>query len=78
MNVKEVTVISACFALLLTGSSATFAAGGGSVLSDVGALEGKHFHPKGKLPSRYTIDLQTQQRKGHKGSSVFYNVKSDK
>ncbi|PSW05731.1 alkyl/aryl-sulfatase [Photobacterium lipolyticum] len=38
------------------------AAGGGGVLSDPGAAEGKHFHPKGKLPSTYTIDVQQKQR----------------
>jgi alkyl sulfatase BDS1-like metallo-beta-lactamase superfamily hydrolase len=34
------------------------AAGGGAVLSDPGALAGGHFHPKGKPPSTFTIELQ--------------------
>ena len=34
------------------------AAGGGAVLSDPGALAGRHFHPKGKPPSTFTIELQ--------------------
>ncbi|MEE4238568.1 MAG: alkyl sulfatase dimerization domain-containing protein [Anderseniella sp.] len=39
------------------------AAGGGTILSDPGAWEGKHFHPKGKLPSKFTIELQDGVRK---------------
>jgi len=46
---------------LITGL--VFAAGGGGVLTDPGAMEGKHFHTKGKLPSKYTIEAQKQQRK---------------
>jgi len=38
---------------LITGTA--FAAGGGEVLIDPGAMEGKHFHPKGKLPSESTF-----------------------
>lgn len=44
------------FASLL-GSNA-FATGGGGVLVDSGAMQGKHFDPKGKLPSKFTIELQ--------------------
>ncbi len=40
----------------------TFAAGGGAVLSDPGAMEGRHFHPQGKMPSNYTIGLQNGLR----------------
>jgi len=43
------------------------AAGGGAVLSDPGAAEGRHFHPKGKQPSPFTIQLWEQQ----KGSLPF-------
>ena len=39
-----------------------FAAGGG-VVTAPGAMEGKHFHPKGKMPSKYTIELQNGLRK---------------
>jgi alkyl sulfatase BDS1-like metallo-beta-lactamase superfamily hydrolase len=39
------------------------AAGGGTVLSDPGAWEGKHFHPKGKQPSKFTVELQNGLRK---------------
>jgi hypothetical protein len=34
------------------------ASGGGKVLADPGAMEGKHFDPKGKMPSKFTIELQ--------------------
>jgi|GEM_PF-4637327 len=37
-------------------SSTAFAAGGG-VVTDPGAMEGKHFDPKGKMPSKFTIEL---------------------
>ena len=40
-----------------------FAAGGGAIVADPGALQGKHFDAKGKLPSSYTVDLQNEQRK---------------
>jgi len=48
-------------ALALAGTVAATsraAEGGGGVLADPGALEGKHFHPKGKLPSTFTIELR--------------------
>jgi alkyl sulfatase BDS1-like metallo-beta-lactamase superfamily hydrolase len=40
-------------------SSLTWAAGGGDIVS---ADPDKHFHPKGKFPSEYTIDSQIRQR----------------
>ncbi len=43
-------------------ATTAMAAGGGGVLSDAGAAEGKHFHPKGKLPSTFTVALQNGQR----------------
>ncbi|MBL3601090.1 MAG: MBL fold metallo-hydrolase [gamma proteobacterium endosymbiont of Lamellibrachia anaximandri] len=63
MKNKGILAMTACVTLLAGGFGATFAAGGGGVQSDSGAMEGKHFHPKGKLPSQYTINLQEQQRK---------------
>jgi len=51
-----ITVISCLFA------GTTLAAGGGAVQVNPGAMEGKHFHPKGKLPSSYTIEIQKHQR----------------
>ncbi len=43
-------------------SSTSWAAGGGVVNVDPGVMSGKHFDPKGKLPSEYTIEAQKQQR----------------
>ncbi|MBT8593917.1 MBL fold metallo-hydrolase [Polynucleobacter paneuropaeus] len=40
-----------------------YAAGGGGVVADPGAMEGKHFDSKGKLPSSFTIELQNGLRK---------------
>ena len=51
-----IVLVSGMFCLAL-------AAGGGSVLTDPNAMEGKHFHPKGKMPSKFTIELQNGQRK---------------
>ena len=47
---------------LVAASGMAFAAGGGAVVSDPGALEGKHFHAKGKPPSKYTIESQKDVR----------------
>jgi len=44
-------------------SGAALAAGGGGVLTDAGAAEGKHFDAKGKMPSTFTIELQNEMRK---------------
>jgi len=43
-------------------AATTLAASGGGVLTDPGAAEGKHFHPKGKQPSKFTIELQNGRR----------------
>ena len=47
--------------LLSTGSA--YAAGGGGVVADPGAMQGKHFDSKGKMPSSYTVELQNGLRK---------------
>ncbi len=47
----------------LLAGVALAAGGGGEVKTNPGALTGKHFHPKGKLPSKYIIAAQKQQRK---------------
>ena len=49
--------------IALMATTPAIAAGGGSVLSDPGAWEGKHFDPKGKMPSKFTIELQNGLRK---------------
>ena len=58
---------SALAAVALMGvigfSSQALAAGGGAAVSDPGAKEGKHFDSKGKMPSKFTIELQNGLRK---------------
>jgi alkyl sulfatase BDS1-like metallo-beta-lactamase superfamily hydrolase len=49
-------------ALILALISPAYAAGGGAVLADPGALEGKHFDAKGKLPSKFTVERQQALR----------------
>jgi alkyl sulfatase BDS1-like metallo-beta-lactamase superfamily hydrolase len=55
-------VRSVTFALvmLVTAVSGTpsRAAQGGAVLSDPGVTSGQHFHPKGKMPSTFTLELR--------------------
>jgi alkyl sulfatase BDS1-like metallo-beta-lactamase superfamily hydrolase len=65
-NLLSLSVIAACMvaiALLCGPSQTVFAGGGGAVLTDPGAMEGKHFDKKGKMPSRFTINLQKALRK---------------
>ena len=50
------------WALCISIASA-YAAGGGAIVADPGAMNGKHFDPKGKYPSSYTIKLQEMARK---------------
>lgn len=57
------TVASLLAAATVLTSPYAFSAGGGAVLADPGAKEGKHFDAKGKMPSRYTIELQQGLRK---------------
>ena len=40
-----------------------YSAGGGGVIADPGAMQGKHFDVKGQQPSTYTIELQNGLRK---------------
>ena len=47
---------------LISGNSA-IAAGGGGVVADPGAMQGKHFDSRGKAPSIFTVDLQNGLRK---------------
>lgn len=57
-------LVVAFAATLVSGISVlALAAGGGATVADPGAMEGKHFDPKGKMPSKYTIELQQAQRK---------------
>ncbi|MGF1700347.1 MBL fold metallo-hydrolase [Photobacterium makurazakiensis] len=61
MNRKGIITLVVIFALSCT-QGVVWASGGGGVLSDPGAAEGKHFDPKGQPPSKYTQDIQQQQR----------------
>lgn len=63
MKGMNILAISIVFALATAGSQHVFASGGGAVLADPGAMEGKHFDPKGKMPSKFTIELQQGLRK---------------
>jgi alkyl sulfatase BDS1-like metallo-beta-lactamase superfamily hydrolase len=36
---------------------------GTTPVTDSGALQGKHFHPKGKMPSRFTVELRNGAKK---------------
>lgn len=58
---KHVATVLAIVLVAASGSPAS-AAGGGGVRVDPGAMEGKHFDPKGKMPSQFTIDLQNGRR----------------
>ena len=53
---NQLTQISITAALMT--SSLVLAAGGGGVVADPGAMQGKHFDPKGNAPSSYTVELQ--------------------
>src|SRR4030042_4235486 len=63
MKGKRTFTLALAIALFIALSCPAFAAGGGGVLTEPGAMEGKHFHPKGKMPSKFTIELQNGVRK---------------
>ena len=63
MKTEKILTLALAIALFIGLGSAAFAAGGGGVLADPGAMQGKHFHPKGKMPSNFTIQLQNGLRK---------------
>lgn len=54
---------SIALALAFANAGLAIAAGGGGVVADPGAREGKHFDVKGKMPSKFTIELQNGLRK---------------
>jgi alkyl sulfatase BDS1-like metallo-beta-lactamase superfamily hydrolase len=57
----KITTLALTSSLLASGLS--FAAGGGGVVADPGAMQGKHFDVKGKAPSSFTVELQNGLRK---------------
>lgn len=60
MKINRLFILGFAIALISMLSSIAFAAGGGSI---VAADPTKHFDPKGKMPSKFTIELQNGQRK---------------
>ncbi|MBE9533067.1 MAG: MBL fold metallo-hydrolase, partial [Proteobacteria bacterium] len=62
MNVvgKKTLIAAAIVGALISTNS--YAAAGGEVLTDPGAMEGKHFDAKGNMPSTFTIELQNNRR----------------
>src|SRR5512135_3219663 len=63
MKITETFTLALTIALSISLSGAAVAAGSGGVVTDPGAIEGKHFDPKGKMPSKFTIELQDGLRK---------------
>jgi linear primary-alkylsulfatase len=63
MKNKGILAFAISVSLIAASAGNVFASGGGAVLSDAGAAEGKHFDPKGKLPSSFTIEIQQALRK---------------
>jgi alkyl sulfatase BDS1-like metallo-beta-lactamase superfamily hydrolase len=61
MKTKKTLLVIA--AALVANSSSVFAAGGGAIVADPGAMQGKHFDAKGKMPSKFTVELQNGLRK---------------
>lgn len=60
MQSLRTTLAVALSTALVAGSGVLSAAGGGEIVK---ADPSQHFHPKGKLPSQYTIELQNALRK---------------
>ncbi len=58
---KKHIALSMILSCALAGAS--MAAGGGAIVVDPGAMKGTHFDPKGKIPSKFTIELQEGLRK---------------
>lgn len=58
MRINSVTLI-----LTLVCTQFVLAAGAGAIIVDPGAVQGKHFDPKGQQPSQFTIELQNGLRK---------------
>ena len=62
MKIEDTFSLALAIALSIGLGCAAVAAGGGSVLTDPGAMQGKHFHPQGKMPSKFTIELRNGVR----------------
>ncbi len=62
MTITKILAVTVAIAILSGFGCMAFAAGGGGAVTDPGAMEGKHFHPKGKMPSKFTVELQNKWR----------------
>jgi alkyl sulfatase BDS1-like metallo-beta-lactamase superfamily hydrolase len=62
MTITKILALTVIIAIFSVFGDMASAAGGGGAVTDPGAMEGKHFHPKGKMPSKFTVDLQNKQR----------------
>jgi len=57
----KISIRTVCLTVAMIALAATsFAAGGGAIIT---ADPSKHFDPKGKLPSKFTVELQNGLRK---------------
>jgi len=63
MNRKNIFAILLAMALVFHFSTAAFASEGDDATIAPEATQYKHFHPKGKMPSKFTIELQNGLRK---------------
>ena len=62
MTITKILIVTVAIAIFSGFGCMAFAAGGGGVLTDPGAMVGKHFHPKGKMPSKVTVEKQNKLR----------------
>jgi len=63
MKTSNIVTLLLAIALMMSPGGTVLASGGGAVLTDPGAMQGKHFDAKGKMPSKFTIELQNGLRK---------------
>ncbi len=62
MTITKILAVTVAIAIFSGFGGMAFAAGGGGAVADPGAMEGKHFHPKGKMPSKFTVEWQNKWR----------------
>ena len=56
-------MVAALAAFVCVAAHAAGDGTGTTPVTDPGALQGKHFHPKGKMPSRFTVELRNGAKK---------------
>ena len=62
MTITKILAVTVAIAIFSAFGCMALAAGGGGAVTDPGAMEGKHFHPKGKMPSKFSVEWQNKQR----------------